>query len=401
MHHGWSPPSTPAAPRTGCLGEGASSILRVITRTHKAGELRPRSLAAGRCTAPTLHHHETGACKQQEPQSDIPSSKVTVVPGSGFVEYPVVGACIAGSLTTDLDEAGRLFERGTKLYDAGIYEAAARTLQQAAKETEPLHTDDDIGDHDRKRRDDFVLEIWDCSSEYGPNHGDTLENRKRLVANYSELGQHANAIAQCREILKNMDRAISRYVAPATISVSSCTGLSGSRLSFPRGYHQLLRDTEKALANCNARIREQEKERTEVEAARQAEIDSERVEAEARESRARIDAANREQARLLRERKEQQERERAEAEVLEKRRAEMQKKKKEKAKVSYERLKKWRLEQEEAQRKREHLEEERLERERLEKQRLEEERLEQERVEKKRRRKDRAEKARLEQERLD
>jgi len=136
----------------------------------------------------------------------------------------------------DFQEAERLYNEGRTLWDETKYEAAARVLKQAAQMTES-HKDDKLSPKKKKELQDVILEIWDwcalamhsarqyenavaCnnrnlsvrlgSADYGPSNEDTLDNRRRLIENYSALGQHDSAIAECREILKVVDGSYDR-----------------------------------------------------------------------------------------------------------------------------------------------------------------------------------------------
>lgn len=131
----------------------------------------------------------------------------------------------------DPEQAVKLYRRGQDLWDGGQYEAAAETLKQAAQKTE-RQIDDTTSPAKRKELGELLLEIRDwCatalnevgnyrdavvynrrnlearihSTDYGPDSEDTLDNRRRLVENYTALGQYDLAITECRNILKVVD----------------------------------------------------------------------------------------------------------------------------------------------------------------------------------------------------
>jgi subtilisin family serine protease len=360
----------------------------------------------------------------------------------------------------DLNEAARLFDRGTNLYDSKNYEGALRVLRQALEKTEGhLDANSRISKVERKRRQDFVLQIWDwCamamheakrheeavvannrnlsvrlkSPDYGTKDEDTLETRRRLRDNYSALGQHDNAIAECRVILESVDDSDSRndlaqhlFKKGDVASRKEAVNINHYTLTRDEPIHgrshfplckarynlgvelyklgkyedaraflqdnaailketsrsvsltkhaELLRDTEQSLASCNAQLKKKEIEKKK----------------EAREEEGRRKQAHLEWERLENERAEQesQRRERAEADAQEKRRLENEA-------TTRERLHRaQRLEEEQ-------LNKERQETERIEKERLEAERIKKERIENRRLKEERLEKVRLENVRLE
>jgi hypothetical protein len=298
----------------------------------------------------------------------------------------------------DFIEASRLFDKGTDLYDNGKYAEAAQVLRQAASKTESQQTNNvQLSATEKKQRRDFVLEIWDwcamalygarkfgeaveCnnrnlsvrlgSSDYGPGNKATLENRERLVSNYSELKQHENAILQCREIVKMVDSSINRNMLADQLfrkggkeSIEEAVNINhftlmrdgknhgkdyfplcqarynlgmelyklgkyedakpylqenatilktGSRPDSPERYVRLLQDTETALASCISTIETKIKQKESEKKARE-EKDQKEREGKAREERERKDKekkARENQERKAREKKAREDKER-------------------------------------------------------------------------------------------